>query len=802
MGVIWYKVWFDLWHNKMRTLLAVLSIAAGVFAVGAIFGMSELLVTNMNQSHRAVLPTHINVALAELVDEETILSIRDVPGVENVEPYNSVTVLYKLHPEDEWRQGVIQMRPNFDAQRYELLQLRGGHWPSAKNEVSVERMAAQSLGVGIGDSIIFKVNDQERSIPVTGLIRHPFVPPPQFMDLSFFFMSGDGLERFDIPKGKFGAFYVRVTPYSYDHAREVASAIKDKLAKQHVGVGGFSYEDPDQHWGHTFMDGFTLVQKLLALICVVVGAILVYNTLSNLITQQTNQIGILKAIGGRTSTIVKVYLVNALIYGVLALIIALPLGAIVAFSVTKVFLNLFNIDYNQFEFSRQAVIFQVICGLAAPLLAGLPPVLQGAKMTVRQAIASYGLGGDFRSGWLDRLVDAFGQRWLSTQYATALGNMVRHRGRLLLTQIVLITAGSSFLMVMSLNSSTAFTLDNLFGQRHYDTTIQFESNQRAGRVQALAATVPGVDKAELRLVQSATLFIEGQLIKEAGIGTSLQGIPTGSDFYMPMIVAGRWFKPGENGRAIVMTRQTAEDNHIQVGDTVILDLGELGKDRWQVIGLYDPVFVGGFNQDTVYSPLEALYQTTKKYGQGSVLYVRTTSHDGAFTATVTKQLKEMFERHGLKVAISETQADARKTNDWQFAIVIWMMLALSVIVALVGGLALMGALSIGVIERTKEIGVLRAIGARSSSILGIFVMEGILQGMLSWIVAVPVSFLVSPALANALGNAMFGATLDYQYNWTAVLVWLGTVIVIAILASLLPARGATRISVRDSLAYA
>jgi putative ABC transport system permease protein len=162
----------------------------------------------------------------------------------------------------------------------------------------------------------------------------------------------------------------------------------------------------------------------------------------------------------------------------------------------------------------------------------------------------------------------------------------------------------------------------------------------------------------------------------------------------------------------------------------------------------------------------------------------------------------MYERHGLKVAISETQADARQTNDWQFAIVIWMMLALSVIVALVGGLALMGALSIGVIERTKEIGVLRAVGARSRSILGIFVMEGMLQGLLSWFVAVPLSFLVSPALANALGNAMFGATLNYQYNWTAVVVWFVTVLIISILASLLPARGATRISVRDSLAYA
>jgi putative ABC transport system permease protein len=694
------------------------------------------------------------------------------------------------------------MRPNFEAQKYELLQLRGGRWPSLKNDVAIERMAAQFLGVGIGDSIIFKIDDKERTLPVTGLIRHPFVPPPQFMDLAFFFMNGAGLERLGIPEGKFGAFYVRVTPYSYDHAREVASAIKDKLAKQGVGVGAFSYEDPEKHWGRTFMDGFTLVQELLAIICVIVGAILIYNTLSNLITQQTNQIGILKAIGARTSTIISVYLVNALVYGLLGLAVALPLGAIVAFSVTKVFLNLFNIDYNQFQFSQQAVIFQVICALAAPLLAGLPPVLHGAGISVRQAIASYGLGGDFRSGRLDRLVDAFGQRWLSSQYATALGNMFRHRGRLLLTQVVLVTAGTAFLMVMSLNSSCKLTLDNLYGRRHFDTTIQFESLQRADRVQALAATVPGVDKAELRLVQSATLFTEGQLVKEAGIGSSLQGIPTDSDFSYPLIVAGRWFKPGENGRAVVITRQMAEDNNIQVGEKITLDLGELGKDKWLVIGLYDPVFVGGFNQDTLFAPLEALYQTTKKYGQGSMLYVRTTSHEPAFTSAVTKQLKEMYDRHGLKVAISETQAESRSTSDWQFALVIWMMLALAVIVALVGGLALMGALSIGVIERTKEIGVLRAIGARSRSILGIFVMEGLLQGLLSWLVAMPISFLASPLLANALGKTMFGAVLDYQYNWSAVMTWLGVVLVISILASVLPARSATRISVRDSLAYA
>ena len=98
--------------------------------------------------------------------------------------------------------------------------------------------------------------------------------------------------------------------------------------------------------------------------------------------------------------------------------------------------------------------------------------------------------------------------------------------------------------------------------------------------------------------------------------------------------------------------------------------------------------------------------------------------------------------------------------------------------------------------------MLRAIGARSRTILGIFVMEGVLQGLISWSVAIPLSLLVSPLAASQLGQVMFGATLDYQYNWLAVMIWLGIIVAVSILASIMPARGATRISVRDSLAYA
>jgi putative ABC transport system permease protein len=718
MGVIWHKVWFDLWHNKTRTLLAVLSIAAGVFAVGAMFGMADMMSTQMDRSHQSVAPPHINIVLSSPVDRDTLLNLRSIPGVEDVEPYNSVSFLYKLHQEDQWRQGIVQMRADYAHQTYELVQLREGVWPSEKNDLGIERMAAQFNKIGIGDAVTFKIGSTERTLIITSLIRHPFVPPPQFEDLAFFFMSSEGLQRFDIPQGTFNSVFVRVIPYSSSHAKDVATAIKDKLGKQNIRVAGFSYQDPNRHWGRAFMDGFNLVQEMLAIICVLMSAVLVYNTLTNLITQQANQIGILKAIGARSTTIIGIYLVSAFVYGLLALVVALPLGAIVAFGITRYFLGLFNIEFSQFHFSPMAVELQIVAGIAAPLLSGLPPILQGAAMTVRQAIASYGIGGAYRSNRVDRALERVGAKFLSAPYATALGNMLHRKGRLVMTEIVLVTAGGAFLMVMSLNSSITTTLDNLYAQRRYDTLIQFRQNQRLEKVTELANGIPGVAQSELHLVQSASMFVEGQLVKEAGIGTSVEGIPPGSDFYEPLIVAGRWFVPGD-GPVVVITRDVAQKNGIDVGDRVTLDLGELGKGSWQVVGFYDPVFAGAFSSDTIYAPLDGLYQATKKYNQGTLLYLRTAQHAAVFTGDLTARLKQLYEDRGLKVVQSQTLAESRRTNDFQFSIVVWMMLALSVIVALVGGIALMGALSIGVIERTKEIGVLRAVGARSRTILNL-----------------------------------------------------------------------------------
>jgi putative ABC transport system permease protein len=804
MSVIWHKLWSDLWDNKARTLLAVLSIAAGVFAIGAMFGMSDQLLKGMDATHQVSIPSHFQMFVTKNVDEDIVNHLKKVEGVEDIALGSQLTNLhYKIHPDDEWDTGWLIMREDYTKQIYELLPLKAGEWPK-RTRVGIERLSSEHFGLDIGDTVIFEVDDRPRLRKINGKLRHNFVPPPAFGGQAVFFTNAEGMELFDIPKGEYNLIMVRVTPYSESLARQVGSEIKDRLSKEDIGVAITIYQDPEKHWGRDIMAGINLVLQVMAVVSLGASVVLVLNTLMALVTQQTNQIGILKAIGGAQGTIIKVYLSGVLVYGLLALLISLPLGAMLAYGMSKYLLNLFNIDYEQFQYSTLAIGLQVIAAIAVPLLAALVPILSGTAITVREAIASYGLGsGKFGANRFDRFIEGLGRRLLSAPYAVALGNMFRRKGRLLLTQTVLILAGVMFLAVMSLSSSINFTMDNIFARNDYDFIISFDDEERVDRVIAIAENHPGVEYAEVWFGHGASILKQGQRLREAGFGAQLIGLPNGTDTFRPdLLVAGRWLRP-DDGPAIIISKNTADNNDIQLGDIVTLDVGELGDDEWQVIGFYQSVFGGGVGDiDPIYANLDAVFKATKKYNQGGQIRVRTHHHHEAYVQTVVTQLTEIYEAKNIDVAESITLIQNRRDVDSQFALVLVMISVVAVVMALVGGIGLMGALSISVVERTREIGVMRAIGAKTPTLLGMFVMEGVLQGLFSWIVVVPLSFVLGQPLADALGTVLFDATLDYQYNPTAVIIWLAIILIISTLASILPARSATVISVRDSLTYA
>jgi putative ABC transport system permease protein len=120
--------------------------------------------------------------------------------------------------------------------------------------------------------------------------------------------------------------------------------------------------------------------------------------------------------------------------------------------------------------------------------------------------------------------------------------------------------------------------------------------------------------------------------------------------------------------------------------------------------------------------------------------------------------------------------------------------------AAVGSIGLSGTLSINVIERRREIGVMRAVGASSADVGTIFIGEGLMLGLFSWVVAVPLSILAGRPFVQAIGQVIqFPGR--YQPSFSGLWIWLTIVVVLSLVASWLPAKRASQISVNESLAY-
>lgn len=172
MDVIWHKVWFDLWQRKGRTVLAILSIAAGVFAVGMIVGMGDQLLSTMDRSHLDTNPSHFTINLSRPVAQGTAQALEDIPGVDGVESVNSVPVRYKTAPDANWEAGLVVMRPDYTDQTYDYLSLKDGRWPKETN-IGIERLTSAYFDLDIGDRVILELEGTDRAFPITGKIRHP-----------------------------------------------------------------------------------------------------------------------------------------------------------------------------------------------------------------------------------------------------------------------------------------------------------------------------------------------------------------------------------------------------------------------------------------------------------------------------------------------------------------------------------------------------------------------------------------------------------------------------------------------------
>ncbi|MDT4290896.1 FtsX-like permease family protein [Methylomonas sp. MO1] len=803
MNTLWQKVWADLWLTKSRTALAIVSIAVGVCCVGTLFGMIDLLLGKMDAAHRQSQPSHINLILRHDADISLLEQIKAIPGVAGVDTMTPLSVHFRQPGETDWHLGTLIIRPDYEEQHFDKTALQSGNWPSG-DQIAIENLSALSSDIQSGN-IEFETALGPQTLPIGGIVRHPFVKPPKFGGQVHFFASVAHAAQFGIPAHSFRQLLVQIAePYSSESARNVAGQIRSLLSERHIGVNVTLLQDPQQHWGRPFLAGINGVLQIMALVSLTLASVLILNTVSAHITQQTDQIGVMKALGAKTITIAKLYLLEILFLSLVAIILAIPPALAAAYFSACRLLGLFNIDCGAFVISVPAVAYMLLGGLLAPLLAGLPPILRGAAMTVRAAIASYGVGADFGYNRFDLLIEKFGARFLPTLSAAALGNLFRRKARLVLTQSVLICAGVMFLVLTSLIASLNLTLDREMARSRYAVRLGFTQDQSEQTIRDIAAAVAGTGQIEFWQRSSLQIAKEGQALQQKGsLGLQLLALPKNSSMYQPLIESGRWLQTGDAGqRVLVLSADTAELNGIRAGDMLDVALGA-DHERWQVIGIYRWLAGNSYTVEPAYAPLETLRQITQNRELASFALLNTPVADLHQEADYLRNLQQQFQEHGIQLDVYTTLAklEQRQFTRNQFKPVLNTLLGLACMIAAVGGIGLSGTLAISVLQRIREIGVLRAIGAPSQKVFRMFLLEGLLHGGIAWLLSIPLAYLAAEPLAKTLGRTMLGIQLDFRFDLWAILYWLLIVLTVAWIAAFWPARKATRLSIRECLGH-
>ncbi|MDO9161207.1 MAG: FtsX-like permease family protein [Methylococcaceae bacterium] len=836
MNHLWHKVFADLTAHKARSLLSVSSLTIGILIIGMLLGMIDLQLSHLDAAHRQSQPSHISLILktdADLTVANHIKTLADVAGVDVLTQF---TARYKIPNNPDWQTGTLVLRPDYQRQQYDQMTLLSGHWPQGQH-LAAERLTGIAAKLKTEDKIEFETATGLVKFDVDGIIRHPFVKPPTFGGQLHFFIDAGSAAVFGIKPHSFRQVLVQVSePYSEAKARLVAGSIRSYLSQSGIGVNATLLQDPEKHWGRAFFSGINLILMVMAWASLALSSVLILNTVTALITQQTDQIGIMKSIGASRWTIAKIYLAEVLILALLALMLAMPISLAGAFFSSRWLLDLFNVEMPGFACSYRTITVMCVGGLLAPLLASFWPIWRGASMSVRQAIASYGLGSDFASDrfdmWLERRLSIA----LPTLYAVALGNLFRRKARLFWTQCVLIITGVLFMVILSLIASVNLTLDNELARSRYAVRLGFSVDQPTFLIKDVLNASPQTTALEFWQRLPAELQYNGDLLKQSGsLGAQLIALPETTHMYQPLINEGRWLNNNDyQQKNLVLNAATAELNNIHVGDRITvklftppqntahpelveglvstsstrteLDAGLTTTDQsqdWQVIGLYR-WFVGStYTVEPVYAPLSTIENLTQRNQVSSFALLSANISSITEEKQYTDSLKQLFQDRHIPLDVYTTVAklEQRQFSLNQFKPVTSMLLGLASLIASVGAIGLAGTLAISVLQRTREISVCRALGASSKTIFSLFLLEGVFHGLLAWSISIPIAYAVAEPLAHKLGEIMLGLQLDFRFSVASVWLWLALVLLLSVLASYWPARYATKINVHAGLGH-
>ncbi|WP_165371509.1 ABC transporter permease [Pseudolysobacter antarcticus] len=783
----WHKMRRDAWLHKSRSLLVVFAIATGMIAAGALLDTWALVQRVTASSYLGSHPVSATLRV-DTLDPMLLAQVRALPAIAAARSRRTVYANVDVH--GTRLTAALFALDEFDTPNIGRLESERGKWPPRDGEIAIEKSALEFSGAALDGAITLQFGKSPaRALTVSG-IAHDVSLPPGWMDhVVYGFVTPATLGMLGAPSALDEIqIVVRDTTADRDAVRRIAYDAKALIEYDGKHVTAIDVPVPGEHAHAAQMNSLMLTQGAFGLLTLLVCSFLIVNLITAMLTGQTREIGVMKSLGARAGQIAVMYLGFAFLLGLLASAIALPVAMLIARPYAALNASMLNFSIDGYAIPWWAIAVQLAVGCLLPVIAAIFPVRRACRLSVNAALRDSGLAADAGTSYVRRRITIPG---IGRPLLLSIGNAFRRRQRLLLTLLVLAAGGAVFLGAGNLRIAVRGSVDPLFSSQHYDVVLRLADAHPAAKIEAAAANVSGVARVEAWASDNVSVaHADGT----SGNSFTLVGLPADSAMIAPIMLGGRGLNASDNN-ALVISRNVLRDEPTLLPGTKVTLLIAGQPIEFSIVGVVD-----AGPQKIAYMPRAAL-DALHGGDLSSALVVASKAADAPSQLDLILRLRSELERIGMPVANSQLLSETRRGVEDHLLMVVDFLGLMAWVMIAVGAMGLASTMSLAVLERTREIGVLRAIGARHGAILRMIQIEGLVIALLGWLVSIPLSMPMSALLADAFGRVMFTTPIRWMPDARNVLVWLLMVVVVSLIACTWPSLRATRIPTAKALSY-
>jgi putative ABC transport system permease protein len=836
-----------LWARKVRLLLSAIAVVLGVAMVSGTYVLTDTIgdafaklfasvdrntsVAVRGTTGAGFSNTDANADRSTLPDS-LLAKVRAVPGVRDVEPNvsGSAQIINPATNKPVSNAGAPGLGVNYSASALSTLTLREGTVPNGP-QIAVDRGTFNKIHLKIGE----QVQVQAGTLPAA---TYQVVGVVSVGDIDN--LGGATLVAFDLPTaqrvllqpGKLSQ--ITVGADNGVSQAELASRIKGVVGNAADVVTGDQLTQETTQGIKQGLGFFNLILQVFGYIALVVGLFIIANTFAMLVGQRARELALLRAVGASRAQVVRSVLAEGLAVGIVGSVVGLGLGIGIAIAMKKVFSAIgIDIPSSGVVVLGRTVIVALLLGVIVTTLAALFPALRAARvppvaaMSETYAAQTKGLrqrgaiGVAFAIAGLAVLLSGVSGTGSKAAEKVGLGAV------LVLVAVVVLAP----LFAGPVVAAVGAPIRRLFG------TVGVLSNQNARRNPRRTAATASALMIGLALITAVSVLAAsiktsvGALVRQ-GTGATFVLLGSGSQALPTTLPADLAHQPGVASAAgiaivpvrigttkaaatvtdpaavkdniiltpeagdlgslgpstLLISKKVADDKHWKVGTVLPIGFSEGGRTQLRVTGIYkENQLAGDYLMDQATA---ARYVTNLT---DVVALVRATP--GASLDTLRKDIENVLAKYpGIKVQSRDEYIQNAQNKIGQLVNLIYVLLFLSVLIAFFG---IVNTLALSVTERTREIGLLRAVGMSRGKLRRMIRLESLVISLFGAVLGVGVGSLFGWAILPPLADQGLN---NFSYPVISIVAFFVVAGLLGVIAAVFPARRAAKLDVLRAIA--